>query len=152
MDIASKLANRPYTMSTFTHTITIQAVLDNGTVMVCSNTHEIENVLHVSHGQGNMEEDGFGGVSGFPAGEPHDYFAIKMTDGDGRIEWDNGDTQPLTTDLLPNQSLCLLSNKSYDRSTTAGDATVTNTDLEADTVTSGRGCRFEYIILNTTSS
>jgi hypothetical protein len=75
-----------------------------------------------------------------------------MTDGDGRIEWDNGDTQPLTTDLLPNQSFSLVSAKSYDRSTTAGDATVTNTDLEADTVTSGRGARFEYIILNTTSS
>lgn len=139
-------------MSTFNHTLRLQAVLDNGTVLDVSNTQTIENVVFVSHGVANMEEAGFGGIDGFPAGELHDFLIVKMVDGDGHVEWDNGDTEPLAMDLMPGQSFALLSNKSYDRSTTAGDATVTNTALSVDTATSGRGVRFEYLILNNTAS
>jgi hypothetical protein len=139
-------------MSTFTHQIRVQAILDNGTILDVSNIHPITNVLFVSHGVANMEEQGFGGIDGFPAGEAHDFLIVKMVDGDGHIEWDNGDTQPLSMDLMPGQSFALLSGKSYDRSTNAADATVTNTDIAVDTATSGRGVRFEYLILNNTAS
>ena len=139
-------------MSTFNHKLRLQAVLDNNTVLDVSNIHTIENVVFVSHGVANMEEQGFGGIDGFPAGEAHDFLIVKMVDGDGHVEWDNGDTQPLDMDLMPGQSFALLSNKSCDRSATAGDATVTNTALSVDTATSGRGVRFEYLILNNTAS
>jgi hypothetical protein len=124
-----------------------RAVLDNGTVLEIDNLHTVTGVTHISRGLANMEEEGFAGMSGFPPAEAHVYLAAKMVSGAGLFTWENANADSLGVALSPGQTFELASWKSFDVSVTAGDGTVTETGLDVDVATAGRGAKFEYMIL-----
>lgn len=134
-------------MAEFVAYLGLEAVLDDGTVIDKDNSTTLYGIVGISRGVGNLEEAGFADMSGPTPTDRRAFMVVKMVDGSGVMEWENGNADTLTTQLSPGMCFVLPGAKSFDKSTTAGDATVTRTALDVDTALSGRGARFEYYVL-----
>jgi hypothetical protein len=131
-------------MSTFTHSIKAQAVID-GTVINISAARAMTGILHYSRGiisSSDVE----------PMDGSHDFIFMAQREADAVLELTNGDTDVMDLSMVKGHTFTIPGPSSFERTAVAGDNTVPDDEVSVQATDPGFGARIEFITLSTQAS
>jgi hypothetical protein len=131
-------------MSTFIHSIKAQAII-NGTVINLSAARVMTGILHYSRGVISSSD-----VE--PMDGSHDFIFMCQREADAVLEVTNGAVEVMDLSMVKGHTFTIPGPSSFERTTNAGDTTVTDTLVTVQATDPGFGARIEFITLSTQAS